>query len=114
MIGTISRKSMNMNTQFRSERMEIDIINKDGRLSPGMFAEVLLHLNSREDALSVPKSAVVTSTERKYVLVVRNEKIIKVDVSTGNESTDKIEVYGLLNPGDMVIINANDEIKETI
>ena len=104
---------MNINTQFRSERMEIDVMNKDGLLSPGMFAEVVFRLNGTRDALSVPKSAVVTSTERKYVLVVRNDKVIKVDVSTGNESPEKIEVYGLLQAGDQVIMNANDEIKES-
>ena len=58
-----------------------------------------------------PKSAVVTSTERKYVLAVRDGKTTKVDVSTGNASIDKIEVYGALQVGDKVIANASDEIK---
>ena len=35
----------------------------------------------------------------------------QVDVLTKNESVDKIEVFGLLNLGDSVIIRATDEIK---
>ena len=113
MTGFITRKSMNITSQFRSERMEIDIQNPNETLSPGMFAEVLFDLSAAADALSVPRTAVVTSTERKYVLVMRNNKIVKVDVSTGKESSARIEIYGLLQPGEQVIVNANDEIKET-
>ena len=110
--GHINRISMNVNAQYRSERMEVDVLNKDGVLAPGMFADVILYSKGNAAALFVPKSAVVVSTERKYVLVVNNKKIIKVDVTTGNETANKIEVYGALREGDKVIAVANDEIKE--
>jgi RND family efflux transporter MFP subunit len=110
--GHISRRSMNINPQMRSERMEIDVLNADEMLSPGMFAEVVFQSAGNKEAFSVPKSAVVTSTERKYVLVMRDGHIKKVDVSTGSESASKIELYGLLQAGEKVILNANDEIKE--
>jgi hypothetical protein len=35
-----------------------------------------------------------------------------VDVSTGNESTDKIEIFGPIAPGEEVIIHPNDDLKE--
>jgi len=110
--GFINRSSMNVNAQYRNERMEVDVANKDAVLAPGMFADVVLYSKGNIEALYVPKSAVVISTERKYVLVVDGEKIKKVDVSTGNATTDKIEVYGELKEGNKVIAVANDEIKE--
>ncbi|HTB53199.1 MAG TPA: efflux RND transporter periplasmic adaptor subunit [Ferruginibacter sp.] len=113
MIGVISRKSDNINEQYRSERMEIDVVNKDGSLAPGMYADIVLQSKGNNNGLSVPKSSVVTSTERKYVLVMKKGKITKIDVSTGNETLDNIEVYGQLQSGDSVITNANDEISET-
>jgi RND family efflux transporter MFP subunit len=113
MTGYISRKSDNVNEQYRSERMEADVFNKDGSLAPGMYADVVIQSKGNNNAMSVPKSAVVTSTERKYVLVMNNGEITKTDVSTGNETVDNIEVYGSLQPGDSVITNANDEIAET-
>jgi len=112
MTAFISRQSMNMNAQYRSERMEMDVQNKDGLLAPGMYADVIIYAKGNINTLFVPKSAVVTSTERKYVLLSKDNKIKKVDVSTGNETMGKIEVYGDLQPGDKVIANANDEIKE--
>ncbi|MDP4260984.1 MAG: efflux RND transporter periplasmic adaptor subunit [Bacteroidota bacterium] len=114
MTGHISRRSNNVNVQFRSERMEIDVQNKDGLLAPGMYADVILYSNGNANALSVPKSAVITSTERKYVLVSHDGKIRKVDVSTGNTSGEKTEVYGPLQPGDSIIRNATDDIRENL
>lgn len=113
MVATISRKSMNMNMQFRTERMELDVANPDAVLAPGMYADVLLHAEGDTRAVNVPRSAVVTSTERKYVLCSENGKIRKVDVTTGGLSADRAEIYGAIHPGDLVVINANDEMKET-
>ncbi|WP_162852712.1 efflux RND transporter periplasmic adaptor subunit [Dinghuibacter silviterrae] len=112
--GRIARKSMNISPQFRSERVELDVYNQSETLTPGMFATVLFTSKGNPSALSVPKSAVVTSTERKYVIVIIDGKTHKVDVSTGNQSASQIEVFGALNPGDSVIANANDEIKDNI
>ena len=112
MTGIINRQSMNMNAQYRSERMEIDVENKESQLSPGMYAEVVLYNKGNTHALTVPASAVVTSTERKYVLLSDNGSIKKIDVSTGNAAKGKIEIFGALQPGDKVIANASDEIPE--
>lgn len=111
--GKISRKSGNINAHYRSERIEVDVPNPGGQLASGMYADVLIYSRGNKDALIVPKSAVVTSTERKYVLVSDNGVIRKIDVSTGNQTLDKVEVYGNLQAGDKVIEAANDEIKET-
>jgi membrane fusion protein (multidrug efflux system) len=112
MSGRISRKSMNINSQYRSERIEADVMNKDGQLAPGMYADILIYSKGDASGFTIPKSAVVMSTERKYVLLVKSDRITKVDVSTGNESGKLAEAYGNLNLGDSIILYANDEIKE--
>jgi membrane fusion protein, multidrug efflux system len=110
--GRISRISMNISMQFRSERVELDVYNPDNQLAPGMYADVLFDTQGVPNSLTVPRSAVVTSTERKYVLVVRQGKVVKIDVRTGNENATSIEVIGELKAGEKVIVNADDEIKE--
>jgi membrane fusion protein (multidrug efflux system) len=109
--GHISRKSMNVNAQFRSERVEADVFNSDESLNPGMYADILIYAKGNASGFSVPKSSLVTSTERKYVLVGRSGRIEKVDVTSGNESGNFVEVFGNLNKSDSVIVNATDEIK---
>lgn len=110
----IARKSDNINMEYRSERVEADVYNKDNRLAPGMYADVIFDSKGTPGALSVPLSAVVTSTERKYVIVVRDGRTAKVDVTTGNQSSGRVEIIGAVHAGDTVIAPANDEIKEGI
>ena len=77
-----------------------------------MYAEVLIATAGNARAMRIPKSAIVTTTERKYVLVVENGQVKKVDVSVGNATLDRVEVFGKLPPGSKVIINASEEIAE--
>jgi RND family efflux transporter MFP subunit len=111
-IGFVSRNSYNVNPQFRTQRMEVDVYNNNYTLSPGMFVEVQVYTKGNPNAMTVPKSAIVTTTERKYVIVVRNGKALKVDVHTGNDNATQVEVYGDLKPGEKVITNPSDAIKD--
>ena len=110
----IARKSDNINMQYRSERVEADVYNKDNHLAPGMYADVVFDSKGTPGALSAPLNAVVISTERKYVIVVRNGKAMKIDVSTGNQNDGRVEIIGAVQAGDTVIAPANDEIKQGV
>ena len=105
---------MNINPQFRSERIETDVVNKNYLLSPGMYADVVFNSGGNMNAFIVPTSSVVTSTESKYVIVVRNNKAVKVLVSIGNSTTKQTEIFGNMIAGEKIIINANDEIREGV
>src|ERR1700754_832414 len=112
MVGHVSRRSNLINSQFRAERMELDVYNPDGRLAPGMYADVLFSSKGNPDAFVVPRTTVVTSTERKYVVVIRGGKTARVDVDTGNESAGRSEITGDLQAGEAVVAHANDELQE--
>jgi membrane fusion protein (multidrug efflux system) len=114
MTARIVRKSDNINEQYRTERVEGDVYNRDELLSPGMYADVVFDSKGYLNALSVPPNAVVTSTERKYVIVIRDGKTVRVDVSTGNENGHLVEIVGEVRAGERVIASANDEIKEGV
>jgi len=77
-----------------------------------MYADIVIYSQGNASGFTVPKSSLVISTERKYVLVVRSGRIQKVDVTSGNKSGHFVEVFGFLNKTDSVIVNAGDEIKE--
>ncbi len=113
MKGTISRQSDNVDTRYRSENIEIDVPNEDGRMSPGMYADVLVDAPGDSGGLVVPHSAVVTTTEGRYVLKWEQGHIRKVDVTTGNAAGDSVQVYGDLQEGDQVIAPANEDIAAT-
>ncbi len=109
--ATISR-SANTLTNMRSEAIEIDISNKDQQLKPGMYAEVKIPLLSESKSLLIPNNAIVRSTERQYVIAIRNGKAKFVIIQEGLRAKDSTEVFGELADGDEVLLHATDEIKE--
>jgi hypothetical protein len=63
-------------------------------------------------ALLVPATSVVTTTERTFVIRVRNGAAEWVTVSKGPAAGEQVEVIGALSPGDAVVKRASDELRE--
>ncbi|NSL86611.1 efflux RND transporter periplasmic adaptor subunit [Chitinophaga sp. Mgbs1] len=110
--GSISREAGMLNDKYRSEAVEIDVQNDTRLLKPGMYAEITMPVNGSAAALVVPASAVVMSTERKYVIVIKDHHTKWIDVQEGNHHNDSTEVFGALQAGDRIIANATDEIRD--
>ena len=62
--------------------------------------------------LFVPKTSVVTTTERIFVIRNKDGRAEWVDVRKGTTDGDLVEVLGDLRPGEMIVRRANDEIRD--
>lgn len=107
----ISRVS-NALGDMRSEAIEIDVINKSGKLKPGMYGEVTIPMLSGAKSLLVPNTAIVQTTERKYVIVVKNRIAKFVDIKEGMSDENATEVFGALAAADTIILKAGNEIQD--
>lgn len=105
-------RSANSLGNMRSELIEIDVINRDGSLKPGMYAEVKIPMISGAKSLLVPNTAIVRSTEREYVVAVRNGKAKLIDVKEGLSGKDETEVFGALQPTDRIVTLPGDGIQD--
>ena len=105
-------RSANALGSMRSEAIEIDVQNANDQFKPGMYAEVRIPMTSGAKSLLIPTSAIVRSTERKYVVALRDGKAHLIDVKNGLASHDSTEVFGELKPGEKIILNARDNIEE--
>lgn len=105
-------RSANALGSMRQEAIEIDVINTKGNLKPGMYAEVHIPMLSGSKSLLVPSSAIVRSTERKYVVAVRDGKAALIDVKEGLATRDSTEVFGNLKANEKIVLQGTDEIKE--
>jgi len=110
--GTISRSSGSLSEHFRAETVEIDVHNPDLTIKGGMYAEVSIPAGGDVNGYKVPKSAVVTTDESKYVIVILDNKTKKVNVTEGNQDGDQTEIFGDLNPDEKIVANANYDIPE--
>jgi membrane fusion protein, multidrug efflux system len=110
--GTVARISHALDPKTRTMPVELDVSNRDGSLAPGMYPTVKWPVRRSHPALFVPRTAVVTTTERTFVVRNRNGHAEWVDVKKGPADGDLIEVLGNLQAGDMVVKRATDEIRE--
>jgi RND family efflux transporter MFP subunit len=110
--GIIARISRALDQKTRTMAVELDVINHDGSLAPGMFPTVKWPVRRSRPALFVPKTSVVTTTERTFVIRDQAGQAAWVDVKKGVTDGDLVEVIGNLKPGDRVGRRATDEIRE--
>ncbi len=109
--GVIARPSYSLDVRTRSMLVELDVPNPKSVLSPGMFADVQWPVSRAQASLFVPPSAVVRTTERQFVVRIRNGVADWVDVRRGATSGALLEVFGDLREGDVIVRRGNDEIR---
>jgi membrane fusion protein (multidrug efflux system) len=110
--GTVARISHALDQKTRTMPVELDVFNRDGSLSPGMYPSVKWPVHRSRPSLLVPKTSVVTTTERTFVIRNQNGHAEWVNVVKGTSDGDLMEVSGNLQAGDMVVRRATDEIRE--
>jgi membrane fusion protein, multidrug efflux system len=111
-VARLARSAGSLDTKTRSMVIEGDVDNAAGTLSPGMFPEVSWPIVREQAALLVPATAVVTTTERTFVIRVVNGKAEWVTVKKGAAAGDQVEVAGNLKIGEVVVKRATDEIRD--
>ena len=109
--GTVARIAHSVDVKTRTMPVELDVQNSDGRLSSGMFPEVLWPVRRTEPTLFVPISAVARTTEATFVIRIRDGSTEWVNVQTGEQDGKSIEVFGGLREGDEVAVRGSDELR---
>ena len=110
--GTIARISHALDQKTRTMAIELDVMNRDHSLAPGMYPAVKWPVRRSRPSLFVPRTSVVTTTERTFVIRNQGGHAEWVDVKKGVTEGDLVEVIGNLNAGDMVVRRATDEIRD--
>ncbi|MGA2741243.1 MAG: efflux RND transporter periplasmic adaptor subunit [Bryobacteraceae bacterium] len=110
--GTVARIAHALDPKTRTMPVELDVLNRDGTLAPGMYPSVKWPVRREHPALFVPKTSVVTTTERTFVIRNRNGRAEWVDVRKGAADGDLVEVSGVLAAGDKVVRRGSDELRE--
>ena len=111
--GTVARTGQVLDPKTRTMPVELDVANSDATLSPGMYPAVKWPVKRAHPALYVPKTSVVSTTERVFVIRNQNGKAEWVNVQKGTADGDLLEVTGTaLRPGDSIVKRATDEMRE--
>ncbi len=102
--GVLSSLLPEADPQSRTLRVRIELDNPDGRLRPGMTAQVRLDQQSPGDVLLVPSEAVIRTGKRALVMVAEEEgRFRPVEVRLGQESDGQTAVLDGLQAGQRVV-----------
>lgn len=109
--GLVARPARSLDPKTRTMPVELDVVNRDGRLAPGMYAEIAWPAGRGRASLLVPATAVKATTEKIFVIRVTGGVAEWVEVRRGATQGKLVEVFGNLKPGDKVLLRATDEIR---
>lgn len=108
--GRIERAYPFLDERLRTRTVEI-VPDRPLDMLPGMFARLQVIFEKQENAVVVPKEAVVATPGGKAVFVVEDKKAVQRQVKTGIEEERRIQIVTGVLAGDRVVIAGHQKLK---
>jgi RND family efflux transporter MFP subunit len=103
--GRVARNAASLASSTRTLLAEVDVDNRDGALSPGLYGIVHIEEPRQNPIVTVPSQAVIFDKNGLSVAVMEGDhiKIRHLDVAADNGAT--LDVRSGLKDGDQVILS---------
>jgi Cu(I)/Ag(I) efflux system membrane fusion protein len=107
--GTVSFIDPFLDTQTRTVKVRMDVVNPDCLLKPGMFVDVRLKIPyGTKPVLSIPYTAVLDTGVRRVVYVEMDEgEFMPIEVKVGPRAGQYLPVLSGLEEGQRVVVSGN-------
>ena len=110
--GRVIRLAPTLDPTTRTLRAEVAVDNSEGLLRPGMFVEVTIIAERRENVCVVPREAVTERGGRKVVFVLRGQKVNRREVTLGLGDDEVVEVREGLEPGERIVVRGLETLTD--
>ena len=105
-IGRVSYLYPTLNPETRTARIRVALRNPGMQLKPGMYATIRIE-GAAETAVSVPRSAVLSTGERTMVFVRRSDGMLEPrEIKIGESTEDRTRIISGVNVGEIVVASA--------
>jgi RND family efflux transporter MFP subunit len=109
--GTISRFTRRVAEDTRTMIAELEVLNPDLEIDPGMYATVVFKAEGRPQSLAIPIQASPSGGNTKVLIVNTNHKIEERPVTLGLETSSQYEVVSGLQEADLVMLGNPSQLK---
>ncbi len=109
-VASVSRTAGAIRPDTRTMRVEVDLDNTDGLLSPGMYVGATLTLESKAHATLIPSKAIRTIASETVVFVIDQGVARSVPITIGYDDGIWAEIVSGLTETDQVITAASGAI----
>ena len=117
--ATVSRVVPTVDRSKATVLVKVRFVDKDPRVLPDMSAKVafLARAPAADEKKAVPAvqpAAIVERDGKKVAFVLKDDRLHAVEVSTGRKIGDLVEVQQGLQPGERVVLNPGDKLKDGV
>ncbi len=102
--GVIARISPTVDPQTGTFRAEVEVPDSTRHLKPGMFARVNIVYERRENALQLPRNAILDADGEQSVFVIAGDKAEQRRIKTGLANNGWVEVTEGLKGDERVVV----------
>ncbi len=111
LLGKISAILPEADTDARTIPVRVSIANPGLKIRSGMEARATFNLGTKNNALLVPKDAIVTAGTNRLVFVVGSGIAQPVNVRVLGYYDANVAIEGPIKPGDHVVIRGNERLR---
>ena len=110
--AAVTRVSPVVDPQTGTFKITVEIVDEQRRIKPGMFGRIGVIYDVHENALQVPRSAIIENDGAASVFVVEDGRALRKSVTTGYGNRGMIEVTGGLAEEERVIVVGQASLKQ--
>jgi RND family efflux transporter MFP subunit len=110
--GKVARFSVDVQSNTRTMHTEVDVLNPQRVLLPGLYADADLHLDQKKNIESVPVQALSHQGDKTTVLVVNSAGALEErTVEVGIQTSSDVEIVSGLKEGEQVVVSDHSGLK---
>jgi RND family efflux transporter MFP subunit len=110
--GRVIRLAPTLDAATRTLRTEVTVNNEEGLLRPGMFVEVTMIAERREEVPVVPREAVTERGGRKVVFVLKGQRVERREVAIGLGDDEIVEIRQGLETGERIVVRGLETLTD--
>jgi membrane fusion protein, multidrug efflux system len=95
----------------RSVKLTAIVPNADLALRPGMFMNVALEVARRENAVLIPEEALVGEGPLQLAFVIKDNRVERRIVKTGQREAGKVEITEGLQAGEAIVVRGLQRVR---
>lgn len=110
--GAILRVNPVVDASTGTVKVTVAMSPEQMHLKPGMFGRVEIRYDRRENALLIPKDAVLTEDAQNNVFVIEDGRAFRRPIQVGYSDVDHYEVVSGLQDGEQVVVTGQASLKD--
>lgn len=113
--GKVERVSPVIERTTRTAQVEMFFKNGDGSLLAGMFGDVTIIIEEKDDVLVIPFDTILFENQGMvgpYCYVIEDEKVTKRSLTLGIIDSENVEIVSGLDQGEMVADLGKENLEE--